>query len=139
MDIIGRIKAIFETQKISDRFSKREFVLTIDENSPYPQYITFQLVQDRCSLIDQYAVGDEVKVFFNLKGREWKNPEGQIKYFNTIEAWKIEKIGHNNPNDKPIYTQNTTYSNANLSEPAYPEQGKPVFNASDSDFNDLPF
>lgn len=137
MEIIGRIKAIFETQKVSDRFSKREFVLTIDENSPYPQYITFQLVQDKCSLMDNFSIGDEIKVFFNLKGREWKNPEGQIKYFNTIEAWKIEKIGASS-----AVPQNSSYpsiSNNSVSTPAFEEPKKPVFENPDSDFNDLPF
>jgi hypothetical protein len=137
MEINGRIKAIFETQKISDRFSKREFVLTIDENSPYPQYITFQLVQDKCSLMDNFSIGDEIKVFFNLKGREWKNPEGQIKYFNTIEAWKIEKIGVSS-----AVPQNSVYPSQSINAvptSAYEEPKKPVFENPDSDFNDLPF
>lgn len=137
MEINGRIKAIFETQKISDRFSKREFVLTIDENSPYPQYITFQLVQDKCSLLDNFSIGEEIKVFFNLKGREWKNPEGQIKYFNTIEAWKIEKL---NSSSVPLTNSNNPLqSHTSVSTPTYEMPQKPVFENPDSDINDLPF
>jgi hypothetical protein len=87
--------------------------------------------------MDNFSIGDEIKVFFNLKGREWKNPEGQIKYFNTIEAWKIEKIGVTSS-----VPQNSSYpslSSNNASSPAFEETKKPVFENPDSDFNDLPF
>lgn len=89
MDITGILKLKTEAQQVSDKFKKREFVLT-DNSSQYPQHISFQLTQDKCSLIDQYNVGDEIKVHFNLRGREWTSPKGEIKYFNTLEAWRIE-------------------------------------------------
>ncbi|HEX8515506.1 MAG TPA: DUF3127 domain-containing protein [Bacteroidia bacterium] len=89
MDITGTLKLKTEAQQVSDKFRKREFVLT-DNSSQYPQHISFQLTQDKCSLLDQYNVGDEIKVHFNLRGREWTSPKGEIKYFNTLEAWRIE-------------------------------------------------
>ena len=89
MDITGILKVKSDAQQISDKFRKREFVLT-DNSSQYPQHISFQLTQDKCSLIDQYNIGDELKVHFNLRGREWTSPKGEIKYFNTLEAWRIE-------------------------------------------------
>jgi hypothetical protein len=89
MDITGILKLKTEAQQVSDKFKKREFVLT-DNSSQYPQHISFQLTQDKCGLIDQYNVGDEIKVHFNLRGREWTSPKGEIKYFNTLEAWRIE-------------------------------------------------
>jgi hypothetical protein len=89
MDITGILKLKTEAQQVSDKFRKREFVLT-DNSSQYPQHISFQLTQDKCSLLDQYNVGDEIKVHFNLRGREWTSPKGEIKYFNTLEAWRIE-------------------------------------------------
>lgn len=89
MDITGILKVKTEAQQVSDKFRKREFVLT-DNSSQYPQHISFQLTQDKCSLLDQYNVGDELKVHFNLRGREWTSPKGEIKYFNTLEAWRIE-------------------------------------------------
>jgi hypothetical protein len=89
MDITGVLKLKTEAQQVSDKFRKREFVLT-DNSSQYPQHISFQLTQDKCSLLDQYNVGDEIKVHFNLRGREWTSPKGEIKYFNTLEAWRIE-------------------------------------------------
>lgn len=87
----GRLKEIKDTQKITDTFSKREFVIT-DESSQYPQHCIFQLTQDRCSLLDGYQVGSEITVNFNLRGREWTSPQGEVKYFNSLEAWRIEAI-----------------------------------------------
>lgn len=89
MDITGILKVKGTAQQVSEKFKKREFVLT-DNSSQYPQHIAFQLTQDKCGLIDQYTVGSEIKVHFNLRGREWTSPQGEVKYFNTLEAWRIE-------------------------------------------------
>jgi hypothetical protein len=89
MDITGILKVKNEAQQVSEKFKKRDFVLT-DNSSQYPQHISFQLTQDKTNLIDQYNVGDEIKVHFNLRGREWTSPQGEIKYFNTLEAWRLE-------------------------------------------------
>jgi len=91
MDVTGILKLKQETQQVSDKFRKREFILTIDHTSPYPQHVSFQLTQDKTSLIDSYNVGEELKVSFNLRGREWTSPQGEVKYFNTIDAWRIER------------------------------------------------
>ncbi len=91
MDITGILKVKSEAQQVSEKFKKREFVIT-DNSSQYPQHISFQLTQDKCNLIDQYNVGDELKIHFNLRGREWTSPKNEIKYFNTLEAWRIETI-----------------------------------------------
>ena len=92
MDIIGTLKVKLETVQVSEKFKKREFVITIDTNSNYPEHVSFQLAQDKVSLIDTLQVGEEIKVHFNLKGREWNSPQGETRYFNTLDAWKIEKI-----------------------------------------------
>ena len=89
MDITGTLKVKSEVQQVNEKFKKREFVIT-DNSSQYPQYIAFQLTQDKCNLLDKYSVGDELKVHFNIRGREWKSPQGEIKYFNSLEAWRIE-------------------------------------------------
>ncbi len=91
MDITGILKAKGESQQVSEKFKKREFVLT-DNSSQYPQHIQFQLTQDKTNLIDQYPVGSEIKVLFNLRGRQWDSPQGETKYFNTLEAWRIEGL-----------------------------------------------
>lgn len=91
-EVNGTLKVKKDTQVVSDKFSKREFVITTDLATQYPQYISLQLTQDKCVLLDAYQVGDEIKVSFNLRGREWSGPEG-IRYFNSLEAWRIEKVG----------------------------------------------
>jgi hypothetical protein len=88
----GVLKVINDTQVISDRFSKREFV--VETQDMYPQFISFQSTQDKCALLDKYNLGDLVEVSFNLRGREWTSPQGELKYFNSLEAWRIEKAGN---------------------------------------------
>jgi hypothetical protein len=85
----GTIKAIGATQKVSEKFSKRDLVVT-DTSSMYPQDISFQLAQDKCEVLDRFKVGDTVEVSFNLRGREWSSPAGELKYFNTLDAWRVE-------------------------------------------------
>lgn len=90
METIGILKAVNPTEKKSDRFQSREIVLTTEASTPYPQHVVFQLTQDKCSLVDNLRIGDEVRTQFNLRGREWNGPQG-VKYFNTLEIWRIEK------------------------------------------------
>lgn len=85
----GRLKEVKDTRQVSEKFSVREFVLT-DESSQYPQHIQFQATQDRCALLDGFQVGSEVTVNFNLRGREWTSPQGEVRYFNSLDAWRIE-------------------------------------------------
>ena len=86
--IKGEIKVIGEAVQVTEKFKKRAFVL-IDDSSQYPQYINFQLVQDKCELIDGFQVGQCIEVNFNLRGREWTDKKGAIKYFNTLDVWRI--------------------------------------------------
>ena len=92
----GTIKLINDEQVISDKFKKREFVLT-EDSSQYPQHVMFQVVQDKTAMLNDVQVGETVNVFFNLRGREWTSPQGEIKYFNTLDCWKIEKVGSSIP------------------------------------------
>ena len=98
MEVKGNIKVINDTQVISDKFSKREFVVTT--NDTYPQDILIQLTQDKCGLLDIFKVGQNVEVSINLRGREWTSPKGEVKYFNTIEGWKIS--GEQNTQQPPV-------------------------------------
>lgn len=88
MEYQGTIVRIGEIQKVSDKFQKREFVVT-DAAQSYPQNIQFELHQDRCDLIDKFTLGQEVNIKFNLKGRDWTNPQGETKTFNTLQAWAV--------------------------------------------------
>lgn len=92
----GLLKVKKDTQAVSDKFSKREFVIATDTSTQYPQYISFVLTQDKCGLLDAVNEGDEVKVNFNLRGREWSGPEG-VRYFNSLEAWRVERVGVGQP------------------------------------------
>ena len=89
MEVIGKIKVKGEVQTFGT-FNKREYVVTTDDQ--YPQDIGLELHQDKCNLIDSYNVGDTIKTSINLRGKEWINPEGVAKYFNTIVGWRIEKV-----------------------------------------------
>lgn len=91
MNITAKIIEIFETTKVSDSFKKREFVVEFSENPQYPEYIKFEFIQDKCDLLNNYTAGEEVEVTFNLKGRKWTDPQGTVKYFNTLQAWRIDK------------------------------------------------
>ena len=99
--LAGKVKVINPTVQVSEKFSKREFVIT-DDTSMYPQDILFQATQDKCDMLDGVSEGDTVEVSFNLRGREWVNPEGTAKYFNSLDAWRIEKIsGASNSTPQP--------------------------------------
>ena len=87
--LLGAVKKIDATVQVSEKFSKREFVIT-DTASMYPQDILFQATQDKCSVLDAFKAGDVIEVSFNLRGREWTSPTGEVKYFNTLEAWRVE-------------------------------------------------
>ena len=91
MEIQGRVKQIFPSQTMGQNgFEKRDLVIITEEQ--YPQTIIIQFTQQRCDLLDSLQVGQFVKVYINIRGREWRSPYGEIKYFNTIEGWKIEVI-----------------------------------------------
>lgn len=113
MNIKGVLKVKNNEVQVNDKFRKREFVLT-DTSGNYPQHILFQLTQDRCSLLNTYQEGDEVNVFFNLRGREWTSPQGEIRYFNTLEAWKLEGAsrvaGGSTPDSQPYIPQSSSES-----------------------------
>ncbi|MFT7334719.1 MAG: hypothetical protein ACI9M1_000610 [Porticoccaceae bacterium] len=89
MEVTGKIKVVNPEQQISASFKKRELVVTTDEQ--YPQHIMVEFTQDKCDLLNNYSVGEDVKVSINIRGREWVSPQGETKYFNSIQGWRIEK------------------------------------------------
>lgn len=134
-EINGRLAEKFETQKVSDRFMKREFVLEIKSTGAtgyeFVDFIKFQSTQDKCALLDQVNVDDTVKVSFNLRGRKWEK-DGQVSYFTNLEAWRIEKLSaeSNEPtSDIPSFNSDPVQDAPFPSNP--PE--------NDSGFDDLPF
>lgn len=90
-EIEGVMHRIFDTEQKTASFQAREFVIEVPDGN-YPQMVKFQVLQDRVALLDQYQVGEKVKVSFDLRGREW-----QGKYFTTLNAWKLDKLEAQNP------------------------------------------
>ena len=97
MEIQGRLLEVGETVDVSERFRKREFVVEYADNPQYPEYLKFELVQDKCTMLDDYNPGSDVVVHFDLKGRKWTDPQGQVKYFNSLQAWRLAPAGNTGP------------------------------------------
>ncbi|MEO0572040.1 MAG: DUF3127 domain-containing protein [Bacteroidota bacterium] len=125
MEIQGRVKMIDETKTYGNNgFRKREVVLTTEEQ--YPQHILVEFVQDKTDLLNSYQVGQLVKISINLRGREWVNPQGETKYFNSIQGWRIENL-ESATNDQEM-------------PPVPPmEAFEPAEELSEEDHDDLPF
>jgi single-strand DNA-binding protein len=88
MEVVGKLKVIGQVETVSEKFKKREIVVEIE--GQYPQFIPMQLTQDKVSLAGFLQVGQQVKCHINLRGREWTSKEGSVKYFLTLEIWKID-------------------------------------------------
>lgn len=91
MTIDGKLIEKSDTQELSNSFKKREFVVEYAENPQYPEYLKIELIQNNCQQLDSFQIGDEMTVSFNLKGRKWTDPKGEVKYFNSLQAWRLEK------------------------------------------------
>ena len=89
MEVQGIIKLIGETETFGNDFTKCNVVITTEEQ--YPQHLQIEFVKDKIALLSSYKIGDSVKIGINLRGREWVNPEGVSKYFNSIQGWNINK------------------------------------------------
>ncbi|TGE29773.1 DUF3127 domain-containing protein [Hymenobacter metallicola] len=121
----GTISHIFEERQVSEKFRLQEFAISVPDGN-YPQTIKFQVTNDRIDLLSPYAVGQEIEVSFNLRGREFTK-NGQVSVFNSLDAWKIQTPGQG---QQPAQSAN---KNPNLrAQPA----AAPAANDED---NDLPF
>ena len=96
MEIQGKIKVIGETQTFGNNgFRKRELVIVTDEQ--YPQTLMVEFVQDKVDLLNPLQIGEEVKIDIDLRGREWVSPQGETKYFNSIQGWNIKQLDSSTP------------------------------------------
>lgn len=136
-ELKGTLRVIKDTQVVSDRFKKREFVVMIDEEGQFPQPIMCQFTQDRCTKLDGYNTGDKVNVEFYLKGREWVSPQGETKYFLSADAWTI---GKNSEQSGQEFPQNEEFkSGAAIPPPPSPASFESNSKDEDSVDDDLPF
>ena len=121
MEVSGKIKWLDETKTYGNKgFRKREVVVTTEEQ--YPQHILVEFVQDKCDLLNNFQLGQNVKIAINLRGREWVNPQGETKYFNSVQGWRIESLSQGASTQTP---------------PA--EQFQPAPDLSSDEPDDLPF
>ncbi len=124
MDIKGKVHEVSEVIEVTEKFRKRELVVEFAENPQYPEYVKFEAIQDRCSLMDNIKVGNDVEVFFNLKGRKWTDKNGKDQFFNTLQVWKVNVLS-------------AAEAAASNSTPAY---AAPVdISAAPGEDDDLPF
>ncbi|MFD1094808.1 DUF3127 domain-containing protein [Salegentibacter chungangensis] len=124
MEVQGKIKLIGDTKTFGNNgFRKREVVVTTEEQ--YPQHLLVEFVQDKCDLLNNYQVGQPVKIGINLRGREWVSPQGETKYFNSIQGWRIENLQPEQPGQ-------------GQSVPP-PDNFEPANDLNEDDFDDLPF
>ncbi|MGE0871378.1 MAG: DUF3127 domain-containing protein [Kofleriaceae bacterium] len=128
-DAVGKLHIASETKQVSDRFSKREFVVEIADGK-YPQFVQFQLTGDRCAQLDDHRVGDMVRVTFNLRGREWRSPQGEVKYFNSLDVWKLERADAGRSDQRGRHSS---------SEPVYRDDPRPSDLMPATRDDDLPF
>jgi uncharacterized protein Veg len=123
MEVQGKIKMIGETQTFgANGFRKREIVVTTEEQ--YPQHIMVEFVQDKTDLLNSYQVGQQVKININLRGREWVNPQGETKYFNSIQGWRIEAVQAQPAGAPPVPPMDAF---------------EPASNVNEEEHDDLPF
>lgn len=122
MDIKGKVHEISPVINVSDKFKKREVIIEYAENPTYPEYLKFEAQQDKVTILDSVKVGDQVEVFFNLKGRPWTNKDGVTTYFNNMIVWRINALGAG--------------ESTAASTPAY---AAPADISSSADDDDLPF
>src|SRR6195952_6070886 len=122
MDIKGKVHEVSPTTQVTDSLKKRELIIEYVENPQYPEYLKFEAIQDRCSLLDNVKVGDDVEVFFNLKGRPWTDKAGKKSYFNSLQLWRVNSLA------------------AGAGSATTPEYAAPASDiSSSSDDDDLPF
>lgn len=126
MEIIGKVHEIGEVQQVTDTFKKRELVIQYAENPQFVEYIKFEATQDRVNIFDNLKLNEDVAVSFNLRGRPWTNKDGTTMYFNSLVAWRVNKVANTGE-------QSAAHQSA-------PPMAPPVDISSDpGDDDDLPF
>ncbi len=134
-EMIGKLIAVNDTQQVNERFKKREFVLETSEEingNVYTNYAKMQLVQNKCEIIDNYKIGDTIKVNFNIKGNKWER-DGNVNYITNLDAWRIENVqqqGNAPQAAAPAYTNMNNTGNSGAPE---------NYNPSPESADDLPF
>lgn len=106
-ELKAKVHEIGKTEQATESLKKRELIVEYIENPQYPEYLKFEAIQERCNLLDNLKVGDDIEVFYNLKGRPWVDKTGKKSYFNSLQLWKITKLSSrtdqiDNSGDDPL-------------------------------------
>ncbi len=128
MELQGTIKKITDIQTFASGFQKREMILLTEEQ--YPQPISIEFLQDKADLLNNFREGEKVKVSINIRGREWTSPQNEVKYFNSIVGWRIEKL------------ESSSFDEPTVASPSQNAPSNSSSNQSDvfaDDDDDLPF
>jgi len=142
LEVTGKLLVKYDTQQVSDKFKKREFVLELAEEingNIYTNYAKMQLVQAKCDIIDRFKEGETVRVSFNIKGNKWER-DGKVNYITNLDAWRVESAsapatgGSGNQQSAPVYN-NTGGNNSGGTN----FNSAPNFNPSPETIDDLPF
>ncbi len=112
MEIKGKVHEVSPTAQVTESLKKRELIVEYVENPQYPEYLKFEAIQDRCALLDNVKVGEDVEVFFNLKGRPWTDKTGKKSYFNSMQLWKINVLSGAGAQAAPAYAAPADISSA---------------------------
>ncbi|MES2809656.1 MAG: DUF3127 domain-containing protein [Bacteroidota bacterium] len=112
MEIKGKVHEVSPTAQVTESLKKRELIVEYVENPQYPEYLKFEAIQDRCALLDHVKVGEDVEVFFNLKGRPWTDKTGKKSYFNSMQLWKINVLSGAGAQAAPAYAAPADISSA---------------------------
>ena len=125
LEVTGKLHEVFETQQIKENFSKREFVLELTDESPsgmvFTNYAAFQLINNQTTVIDQFQLGEQVKVSFNIRGNRWEK-DGQVRYITNLNAWRVERGSVGNQQAAP---QNQNYAQTGGFNQSQPQQQAP--------------
>ncbi len=117
-EIKGKLIEKSNVKQISDTFKVREFVIENTETvagRDFTEMIKFQLVQDKCSLVEDIQKGDSIKVNFNIRGRKWEK-DGRSGYMTNLDAWRIEKSDSTSATSQDEKTENAPLEEPDLEE-----------------------
>ncbi len=140
MNASGKLIFVFDTQVVKETFKKREFVIEMFGDTQYPQEVKFEVVQDKCDMLEQYNLGDQMDIEYNMQGRSWVNAQGVKNWFNTLQAWKVKGTGtaqpNNAANNNTAATNQQATSTTNQSKQSSGGPGSHPGNQAD---DDMPF
>lgn len=139
MEIQGKLIELSDTTQVTDTFRKREFVVEYADNPQYPEFVKFESIQDRCDLLDSFKVGQEIMISFNLKGRKWVDPQGNTKYFNSLQAWRIQPATAEAPASAPPPSSSSSSSPSSSGSLTKSSGNDDALFSAGDDEDDLPF